>query len=705
MADMRATPRNKLLGWISDRLESGKQFANRAQVPVLGGVGDLLMGNTPEEISNWSYGDLPFEVPEESSLPQPKTGERAMNLVDVLGAAPLIGAPIGLARMAARPLNSPQAMGALRRATEALGVPPNPYGGANVIKQRGGQWLSGSVEDSLRGLKHGATGRSGVVPLLDWNAEAVSGLPENVRKHLDENFGAYNIEQDGPDIFNAARAADPNAYMQDWIDKQLTRYVKTDMATPEDPIRALAERGVLHFDPQVDRDQFAIASRKRAGVDPSTTGTSDLARRWDETADSSIFPSKAKEWTNELNSSPEKYLQENPWLLKVPPETNVYSPEFSGETLGFSHLIDELRNATNPESGLPPELLLKYSSLPKVSVSQAVQRVHDINQWRAAQMAEANKALAMNPATQMLKEYPDSGMRWVELKEPQVNETLPDAERTYEALEQALKHEGDTMGHCVGGYCDDVATGRSRIFSLRDAKGQPHVTIETKPEPGLFDSTIPLRRDAANAFRELYGPEIDVLADYGKDFARSGKHFSQYGKEFANWLRHANPDVYAETYGAPKKHKISQIKGKQNRAPNPEYLAAVQDFIRTQGPWSEVGDLQNTGMRRLNDGSYMTEAEYDDMIKRSVAQDTFEGPVKPGQYAAGGAVVANDTFVPDFMEDPQAREDFQQNAQDIGGALTDPQFYRDVAGNAARAAFNPGYIQERAQQLMQELGL
>ena len=48
-------------------------------------------------------------------------------------------------------------------------------------------------------------------------------------------------------------------------------------------------------------------------------------------------------------------------------------------------------------------------------------------------------------------------------------------------LGDALKYEGDTMGHCVGGYCPDVLEGHSRIFSLRDAKGEPHVTVETKP--------------------------------------------------------------------------------------------------------------------------------------------------------------------------------------------------------------------------------
>ena len=42
------------------------------------------------------------------------------------------------------------------------------------------------------------------------------------------------------------------------------------------------------------------------------------------------------------------------------------------------------------------------------------------------------------------------------------------------------------MGHCVGGYCPDVASGRTKIFSLRDKRGEPHVTVEVEPTPSWF---------------------------------------------------------------------------------------------------------------------------------------------------------------------------------------------------------------------------
>jgi len=42
--------------------------------------------------------------------------------------------------------------------------------------------------------------------------------------------------------------------------------------------------------------------------------------------------------------------------------------------------------------------------------------------------------------------------------------------------------EGDLMGHCVGGYARAVGRGITQIYSLRDPKGEPHATIEMRPE-------------------------------------------------------------------------------------------------------------------------------------------------------------------------------------------------------------------------------
>ncbi len=53
--------------------------------------------------------------------------------------------------------------------------------------------------------------------------------------------------------------------------------------------------------------------------------------------------------------------------------------------------------------------------------------------------------------------------------------------------ENDLEVEGEKMGHCVGSYCDYVASGETIIYSLRDKRNNPHATIEVVP-------TLPLGR-------------------------------------------------------------------------------------------------------------------------------------------------------------------------------------------------------------------
>jgi hypothetical protein len=60
---------------------------------------------------------------------------------------------------------------------------------------------------------------------------------------------------------------------------------------------------------------------------------------------------------------------------------------------------------------------------------------------------------------------------------------------------EALTIEGCIMGHCVGkmpSYAEGVLNGTKKIYSLRDQKGIPHVTMElTKPDPWRFFSENP----------------------------------------------------------------------------------------------------------------------------------------------------------------------------------------------------------------------
>lgn len=499
------------------------------------------------------------------------------------------------------------AKGGLARIAARMGsdAAPARRGVSNVIKEKGGNWLTGSVEEALGGLKSN-----------------VRSLPSN-------------------ELPAAVRGEALNSF----IDKQLTRYVKNEMATPEDPIRALAERGVLHFDPDPADANFsmrlgqAARNRELAGRDILATGNSPLALQWETLADSGIVPRRAEQ-IKDAN-----LRAEMPWLEKLASETPVYGVDktLAGDPLNWRHLIDELSNALNPESGLPRHLLLDPKSMDRVSVPQAVERVAAINKWREAQKAEADALRANNAATVLHKDYPDKGFKWVELRTKDSPDMLSPAQMedhaaSISALRDALRYEGDTMGHCVGGYCDDVASGRSRIYSLRDAKGQPHVTVEVRPNKRQAEYDAEVKRRFERAINDGSLMYTDLLDMAPKDSRQKllDEALAHGDWALADLKGNRAADVEQDVFDYLLEHgvgrstatkkllpsltegldqppaSIVQIKGKQNAAPNPEYLPFVQDFVRS-GKWSDVGDLQNSGLLKHPSG-YLTKDELGKLV-------------------------------------------------------------------------------------------
>lgn len=298
----------------------------------------------------------------------------------------------------------------------------------------------------------------------------------------------------------------------------------------------------------------------------------------------------------------------NPWINKVDPETMIYRSNqgFSIRDAGFDHIIDELKNAMNPNSGLPAHLQLTPEQVASMGMEKATRHVNDINLWRSEQKSMADIVRAQKSAV-TYKEYPETQkkLRWVELKpseqlpegwktedkngrtwfvDPEGKYHNPDSDPRLAELEDALKYEGEVMQHCVGGYCPDVIQGKTRIFSLRDAKGKPNVTIEVIPpeqpypvsgeEFAKLDSATKAQyREYVRQWRQRH-PEVEDLTD----------------KDTANAL--------AEAGVPPRPPEIRQIKGKGNRKPKAEFIPFIQDFIKSQ-KWSDIKDLGNTDLVQI----------------------------------------------------------------------------------------------------------
>ena len=443
---------------------------------------------------------------------------------------------------------------------------------AGVIKHRGGNWIPGDVESSISNLLRRVEGAE-----ID---------PEMIKEHMDVA---------GVDLA-------PDYALNRWIEGPLTKYIKRDMATPEDPVRRLADEGILHMGiPQTAGVPSTYIRNLRVDAGFPQEGLSETpgGSLWENLSDRVVSSGQAKY----LQEEP-KMMAENPWMQKLDPESTVYGMQSTIERgLGFDHLIDELGNAMNPGSGLPRNLLLRPEQMQQMGMEKAVRHVDAINKWRAAQQAAANAELANKAA--VLREYPDTpempnpkGLRWVELKAPDGTSSAYLGRSEYEdpaanELAKQLKYEGDTMRHCVGGYCEDVLEGRSRIFSLRDAKGEPHVTIETRP------------MDAENLgivdIENVLGKKLtsDLFDEYESQPSGTGLH---------EFLMKFHPDVLEKLGMGENSLAIHQIKGKQNQAPKDDYLPFVQDFVRNNplgGSWVGVGDLRHTGLRKVGD-KYVT---------------------------------------------------------------------------------------------------
>jgi hypothetical protein len=122
----------------------------------------------------------------------------------------------------------------------------------------------------------------------------------------------------------------------------------------------------------------------------------------------------------------------------------------------------------------------------------------------------------------------------------------------------ALKTEGSQMGHCVGGYWNRVKTGDTRIVSLRDADGYPHVTIE-------------LNRPA----------EVHVE-----------------GRGFLRLMANLKPGINAVVESSD--WYAAQIRGKSNRVPVPKYAEKVRQWMADSAiPSREEGFERKAGCSTL----------------------------------------------------------------------------------------------------------
>jgi hypothetical protein len=130
-------------------------------------------------------------------------------------------------------------------------------------------------------------------------------------------------------------------------------------------------------------------------------------------------------------------------------------------------------------------------------------------------------------------------------------------------IEASERFGNPSYGH--GGW-EAIKSGRAKVYSLVDEKGEPHVTIEVGSTPGISQDQAAKQARAEGLRGQAFAERVVELMEGKNDLSQ-----------------------------------ITQIKGKSNAAPKEKYLPFVQDFVRS-GNWESIGDLQNAGLVSVTEG-------------------------------------------------------------------------------------------------------
>ena len=579
----------------------------------------------------------------------------------------------------------------------------------NVIKPTGGNWV---VEPKMGNLYSSAGFKPNLKETLAelqarYTPEALEKLEPNVRDH----------------VLRSIKETTDAVAMDKWLDSNMKNYIKNEMGTVDDPIRLLIEKRETEILAKFEKDQERaqrMAGRAEAEPDPrrkanmtrqanlmfeqaeadkalalqhkshlppdlqnpesmwtpeelartrklegfpeEEIGKTKSSQMWEQMADESIYPTKAREiqeyparmerrseasakladYEAKLDQKlRDKFLKagidedvlkkflENSFIVhkadavgeadiaqklfdKVGPlPSNQQFLEQASQTNPWLAKVDPKSSVYSGEiSGLNFDHIvdvikedlatgrLRPEKLNALSIEQAVRRTADYDLELAKKM-NAERASARADLP-VYKDYPE-GFKWVELNRP-----------------GDFAAESDAMGHSVRGYeppkghPDWIEGSGDRGYSgygvggweaIKSGDAKVYSLVDPKGEP---HTTIEVRKTKEHGTFHNIPDDIKEQLDAQGVAIGSAKAdklgYSQYGDDRALEIRQAQADLKDNwLWDNPRiKNEILQIKGKGNARPVDKYDQFTQDFVKS-GNWDSIRDLENTGLRLSKD--------------------------------------------------------------------------------------------------------
>lgn len=566
-----------------------REGAKEAPVQLLRGLltGTLGFGGDMEGLARSVGSALGAKIDETPTLP---TGDFFRDLLPGAPTSASGRAASDLGNMGAVPLSA-GALGAIRAARAAA---PTVRGALTRMMENASRepeaLVAGRRPGSARAMQSGAIKNPG------------GNWLDNQPKEIGKEMRGWEVEGGtGP--------------VAEWMDKRVSDYIANKMGTVSDPLLQLEREGRLHINVPADFDH---GRRWQDEQHQLLTGRTEETP-WEALSGSFLHGIQPKDYArySNANSAPD-------WVSKLPADQTIWrinSPQQLEQELGFGHIRDYLDQATWGQEqmghlggvekaaqmaaeqralGVPNEALenavrmvnaglgIDPSKLGKMSFADVAGKVGDWNKAMERWEQEARAATDWNKGIKsVMKEYPETGGRWVELNP------------------EALGDEGTAMGHCVGGYCSSVESGRNRILSYRDKNG-PHVTVELAQGKG--DPVSDRFRDLDQATMDEIRAAAMARDERGIDWGPQGAFLPGDEADLRRKLvREATLERFPD-WDTPVPWDIRQIKGKGNAKPIDDYIPAVQDLVRNMGPWGEIRDLENSGLIQRG-GNYHTPEE------------------------------------------------------------------------------------------------
>ncbi len=313
--------------------------------------------------------------------------------------------------------------------------------------------------------------------------------------------------------------------LSDWFSKTVTRYLRSDFASPQDQLVRAAEEGkALHLAPKefsdsaedqilktfLERRQSDLEYMRQAeGFGKSNMATTPYGQRIEDITDISAYPEMVGDLTpNRVPSSMRN-------IVETQPETRVtdFAPNIV-ENLKLEALRDKMLDVRQsdgkygaygqPAAKIPAEFLLPDDTLAKLNVAAASNRMARYTNWQnETRQKMATTALRADPA------FPRAQLQEGKF----IGVALPDIKKNPEAKQLVID-----VG-CDGGWCtrytpnaEAYASGFNRLHVIVTGEGK-----QARPVAQFSVADSGVNFDSGRRFSILEIKEKGNTADFANN--------------------------------------------------------------------------------------------------------------------------------------------------------------------------------------------